>query len=130
MRRLCALAILAALALLPVGPATADVRIYLRFLDFPVAGQPVKWGARALVGNCNHGAGGRIEASAPITGKVKFGMNQSGGDNWSSNNGEITFAQPGEVTVWFRVNVMTCQNQLIKLVQEQTVHVAPAKGEE
>lgn len=128
MRREALAALLAmGLVLALAAAAAADDRVYLRFLDFPVAGRPVKWGARALVGNCNHGAGGRIEASVPVSGNTVFGMYVTGGDSWATSDGVLTFAQPGQVTVWFKVSVRTCTNQTLNLVQEQVVTVTAAR---
>jgi hypothetical protein len=112
------------------GDAAGDDRVYLRFLDFPEAGKQARWAVRALVGNLNKGASGRITASVPVSGDVSFGLHNKPPLEWAFRSGTVTFAQPGLADVRLQVQVTTGTGQTVNLEQQQKVHVGAGRGDE
>jgi hypothetical protein len=107
----------------PAGGALADDKVYLRFLDFPLASKPIRWAVRAKVGNYNKGASGRITASVPVNGDVFFGLQNKPPLEWAFRQGTITFTQPGLVDIALHVQVRTGTGKIVNLEQKQTVQV-------
>lgn len=119
-----------ALALLALwgAPAAAENpedKVYLTFMQHPVAGVPVEYGVRNLCGNTCTRASSELKADGPMSGDTKRPMKRL--NNWCYSNGKVTFAKPGPVQVLVNVNVHNANNNFY--FQDRITMVVQPAGE-